>query len=226
MCSVAADRSYCLRGADEGRVMSNATASPSADQIRERRTAVGLTQTGAAAVVHSTLRTWQDWEGAISNMHPGLWELFVLKTEEEHSRALASMPGLAGSSARGQDTISRWVREGQLVLSADFAKGWGVSRQALDQAVVRGELFSIKSGNKRFYLESLMHLDRPDVARVCRALGRADGVEKLVFWMREHGGLAGKTAVDAVKKRKVDRVVELAEAWAEENGLNEGADAV
>lgn len=35
---------------------------------------------GAAALIHSTLRTWQDWEAGVARMHPGLWELFCLKT--------------------------------------------------------------------------------------------------------------------------------------------------
>jgi len=29
-------------------------------------------QTATAAVVHSTLRTWQDWEAGVARMHPGL----------------------------------------------------------------------------------------------------------------------------------------------------------
>ena len=33
-----------------------------------------------ARLIHSTLRTWQDWEAGKARMHPGLWELFILKT--------------------------------------------------------------------------------------------------------------------------------------------------
>lgn len=48
--------------------------------IRERRKEAGLTQTKAAELVHSKLRTWQDWESGNSSMHAGLWELFTIKT--------------------------------------------------------------------------------------------------------------------------------------------------
>lgn len=48
--------------------------------IRERRKEAGLTQTRAAELVHSKLRTWQDWEAGKASMHAGLWELFNLKT--------------------------------------------------------------------------------------------------------------------------------------------------
>ena len=41
-----------------------------------------LTQTQAAQLVHGTLRTWQQWEAGDRRMHPGLWELFQLKTAE------------------------------------------------------------------------------------------------------------------------------------------------
>lgn len=53
--------------------------SPMPGDIRAARKAAGLTQTEAARLVHSTLRTWQDWEAGKAWMHPGLWELFGLK---------------------------------------------------------------------------------------------------------------------------------------------------
>ena len=48
--------------------------------IRARRKEAGLTQTRAAELVHSKLRTWQDWEAGNASMHAGLWELFKIKT--------------------------------------------------------------------------------------------------------------------------------------------------
>lgn len=54
-------------------------ANPDPAAIRAAREAAGLSQTAAAALIHSTLRTWQDWEAGIARMHPGLWELFRAK---------------------------------------------------------------------------------------------------------------------------------------------------
>jgi hypothetical protein len=48
--------------------------------IRTARKSSGLSQTAAAELIYSTLRTWQDWEGGKANMHPGLWELFLHKS--------------------------------------------------------------------------------------------------------------------------------------------------
>lgn len=62
------------------------SANPDPAQVRSAREAAGLTQTQAANLIHGTLRTWQQWEAGDRRMHPGLWELFRLKTALiEHS---------------------------------------------------------------------------------------------------------------------------------------------
>ena len=54
-------------------------ASPTQHEIRDARADSSLSQAGAAALIYSTRRTWQDWEAGVASMHPGLWELFELK---------------------------------------------------------------------------------------------------------------------------------------------------
>jgi len=61
-------------------------ANPTPEAIRAAREAAGLTQTEAASVVYSSLRTWQNWEAPKDapehrRMHPAIWELWLLKTE-------------------------------------------------------------------------------------------------------------------------------------------------
>ena len=46
---------------------------------RAARTAAGLTQTQAAALIYCTLRGWQDWEAGKRAMHQAFFELFLLK---------------------------------------------------------------------------------------------------------------------------------------------------
>lgn len=58
---------------------------PTPQEIREYRQSIGLSQTAAAELIYSTLRTWQGWEADEAadwnrKMHPGLWELFLIKT--------------------------------------------------------------------------------------------------------------------------------------------------
>lgn len=53
---------------------------PKPEEIKAARCAAGMTQEQAAEVIHSTRRTWQDWEINKACMHAGLWELFLIKT--------------------------------------------------------------------------------------------------------------------------------------------------
>jgi len=54
--------------------------NPSKEEVRAAREAAGLTQTAAAALVHATCRSWQQWEAGDRRMHPGLLELFRIKS--------------------------------------------------------------------------------------------------------------------------------------------------
>lgn len=60
-------------------------SNPSPEEVRAAREDAGLTQAQAAALVHATLRNWQQWEDTTGGtnarrMHPGLWELFRIKS--------------------------------------------------------------------------------------------------------------------------------------------------
>ncbi len=63
----------------------NSSKTPTPAEIRAARDAAGLTQTEAADLVHSTCRSWQQWEADPSDaanhrrMHPAFFELFTLK---------------------------------------------------------------------------------------------------------------------------------------------------
>ena len=63
--------------------------NPNPDEIIGMRINAGLTQSEAATLVYSTLRTWQNWESPICSpahrkMHPAIWELFLIKTGQNH----------------------------------------------------------------------------------------------------------------------------------------------
>ncbi len=53
--------------------------SPSPEQIKAMRMALGHTQKEAAELVHVSLRAWQLWEAGDRKMLPGIWELCVIK---------------------------------------------------------------------------------------------------------------------------------------------------
>jgi DNA-binding transcriptional regulator YiaG len=61
--------------------------NPKPKEIIALRLDAGLSQTAAAELVHTTCRTWQQWEAeedTVGNrrMHPAFWELFKIKVKE------------------------------------------------------------------------------------------------------------------------------------------------
>ena len=168
----------------------------------------------------SSLRSAVSLQGLPSTKVPGV------RSRAAHTKVPAAPPspalacgGLAGATARGEAARVQWVKDGLVVSGEQLAQAWGLTRQALAPAAERGEVFAVKIGNRLYYPQAFLDLDRETVATVCRALGDLGPSEKLMFWLREHGALGGRgiaVALDAgVAVAKVER---LAAAWARERG--------
>jgi hypothetical protein len=110
-----------------------------------------------------------------------------------------------------------WIQDGLLVGSVAFGLSWSRTRQALEQACDRGELFSLKIGNKRWYPASFMGLPAEDVKAVCMLLRGVDPVSQFIFWERKHGSLAGQTLPQALQAGKTAAVLRTAEVFAVEH---------
>ena len=142
-------------------------------------------------------------------------------TDTRHATAAG---GLAGATARGEAARVQWVKDGLVVPGEQLAQAWGLTRQALAPAAERGEVFAVKVGNRLYYPRSFVGMDRETVATVCRALGDLGSSEKLMFWLRDHGALAGKSVAAALEAGvPVAKAVRLAAAWARERGAKYGA---
>jgi hypothetical protein len=138
--------------------------------------------------------------------------------DNQHSRATG---GLAGATARGEAARVQWVKDGLVVPGEQLAQAWGLTRQALAPASDRGEVFAVKIGNRLYYPYAFIGMDREAVAAICRALGDLGGSEKLMFWLREHGALAGRSVAAAVEAgTALGKVERLAAAWARERGAS------
>jgi DNA-binding XRE family transcriptional regulator len=53
--------------------------SPTSEQLKSIRKALGYTQREAAELVHVSLRAWQLWEAGERVMPPATWELCTIK---------------------------------------------------------------------------------------------------------------------------------------------------
>lgn len=62
---------------------ANPASNPNPYEIIGMRINARLTQKQAADLVFSGLRTWQQWEAGDRRMHPGIWELFLIKTKQK-----------------------------------------------------------------------------------------------------------------------------------------------
>lgn len=58
--------------------------SPTPEQVKAARTAAGHSQTQAAETIYKGLRTWQQWEKGERAMDPALFELYLIKTEQQY----------------------------------------------------------------------------------------------------------------------------------------------
>ena len=71
-------------------------SNPTQAEVRAAREAAGLSQTAAGALVHTTCRTWQQWEAGDRRMHPAFWELFQIKVAQKR-RIKTKEPEESGS---------------------------------------------------------------------------------------------------------------------------------
>ncbi|MBB2486829.1 hypothetical protein H5407_16500 [Mitsuaria sp. WAJ17] len=88
----------------------------------------------------------------------------------------------------------------------------------MGDAARRGELSSIVISRRRYYPREFAELDRDVVIAVSLALKSVSPEVALVFWKRPHGALGGEAPStllrDVTVANRLQRVVELAQAWA------------
>jgi hypothetical protein len=130
-----------------------------------------------------------------------------------------SADGLAAATARGEAARIQWVKDGLVVPGEQLAQAWGLTRQALAPAADRGEVFAVKVCNRLYYPQVFLGMDREAVSAICRALGDLRASDKLMFWLRDHGALAGRSVAAALEAgMAVAKVERLAAVWARERG--------
>lgn len=110
--------------------------------------------------------------------------------------------------------LVQWTRDGTLVDGRRLCDAWELTRQGLDKARERGEIFSVRVKGLHYYPAEAAHFARDDLARINRELGNIDPASKLVFLKRKHGALGGGTAAEAVEKGRLTDVLRLARDWA------------
>lgn len=124
------------------------------------------------------------------------------------------------SASTAEQLRVQWLDQGVLVSSDALATAWSRTRQALDEARARGDLFGVRVKNRWCYPAVFGGLAFADVKCVNKALLGEDSVGKLIFWTRPQGALGGQSIARTVADAGASsRVLELAQGWSAERGL-------
>jgi hypothetical protein len=127
----------------------------------------------------------------------------------------ASATGLVAARERGDSARRAWTRDGTLLSAHEFARRRGLAQGELEQLKHRRQVFSVPVAGVSWYPAALLGLSPDDGAALCQALGDDDAARNLVFLMRRHGALAGRTVVEAIVGGARQEVLALAQAWRE-----------
>ncbi len=111
-----------------------------------------------------------------------------------------------------------WISSGMLVSGSALASAWGGrKRQALDRARQRHELVSLKISGKHYYPAAFLALSADSVSIICKLLLDVDPISQVIFWIRPHGAIGGKTLAEVLTAgASVASVTFLAKAHAAE----------
>lgn len=127
------------------------------------------------------------------------------------------------ASLTPEDSRQRFLialtQDGSLVSAQRLVDAWQMQRQALEQRVDKGQLFKLKIKNRNWYLGAMQTLLPDTVAAVCQALAPAPAIDHLLFWIRRHGALQGKTVAEMLSTEGevgLKTVIALAQAMVQQ----------
>jgi hypothetical protein len=154
----------------------------------------------------ATMREW------IESRHVGRVSIRVAHPAQEAARKLDAGQALASAQRRGEARLVQWTQDGTLVPVSAMEEAWGIKRQSVDAARARGEIFSVYVRGQHWYPAEALKLDRQNLAAVVRALGSESPTGKLLFLLRRHGALGGRTPAEAIEKGMLQDVIRVASA--------------
>lgn len=123
--------------------------------------------------------------------------------------------GLKEATARGEQAKLDWTKDGTLLTPEAFAQRRQVPVEGLVDAEASGQLFSMHVDGRPYYLAELLKFAPADAATLCAALGTEDGASKMIFLLRRHGMLGGRTVAEAVDSGEMHEALNAAQAWRE-----------
>jgi len=144
-----------------------------------------------------------------------------LAEDKDEARGRSAVGRTVSSAEQGADsirtTLARMVRRGELLASAEFIAQLDWSRQALSKALGSNRVFYVDFKGERyfpaFYADPAYQ--RSQLEAVTRVLGELPGGAKLQFFLNRRGSLAGATPLEALAQGKLEKVKDVAAAFAD-----------
>ncbi|HIH2748126.1 TPA: hypothetical protein ACYLN4_003885 [Burkholderia lata] len=109
------------------------------------------------------------------------------------------------------------VAAGRLLPAAELWAGLGITRQALNKALVSGRIFTVDVGAAQYYPAFYLagDIDRKTLGKVTQQLGSLPGWSKWQFFTTPKASLGNVTPLKALSQGQVERVERAAAAFAE-----------
>lgn len=150
-------------------------------------------------------------------MHPPHRSSSPADSDEVHrvgEAEQAAAGGLVGAQARGELAKDAWVRDAEVVSADILSQAWGTTPMALAQAAARGELCEVLVRGQWYYPAEFLQIASGEVATINSQIRTMDSSAQFVFWKRKHGGLGGKTVLEALSSDRspIANVIAVAKA--------------
>ena len=122
---------------------------------------------------------------------------------------------LDAEMARGSDAVKAdWIRERLVIAGEELEQAWVCSRQTLEQACERGNLFKLRISGTDWYPAAFATLSCVDVRAVCDSLRGQDPITAFIFWHAKHGSLRGMTLPEALRRGERQAVIHSSQTFA------------
>jgi len=127
----------------------------------------------------------------------------------------ASIQALSEQAQRNRRAL---IKKKALISSMQLWQALSLTRQAVSAATRSGRLFVVEVDGDVYYPAFFADgsVDRSTLEKVSKQLGRLPGWTKWDFFTSARGSLGGISALDALRKGKVDEVMRTAKAFAQE----------
>ena len=112
----------------------------------------------------------------------------------------------------GAARLVKWTQDGTLVSPADAGRHWGLELIDLKAAVRRGDLFEVWVNMTPYIPAELLVFSIEQASTICRSLKGQSATSKLLFLLRAHGGLGGRSIAQALRSgTPMGRICDMAE---------------